>query len=171
MSFQESRRTHQRGANRQQGGGESVNSEIESRLNKLPGAGATQKRPDGIWMDAAELDVMALAELMKNLEARLTTITAISIENGETELIYHFAVGGEAINVRTRTRANAVPSIANVYKAANWAERENHDLFGVNFTGHPNLKRLIRPPQLAEGFFRQPGGAAGKALRGEENAL
>jgi NADH:ubiquinone oxidoreductase subunit C len=122
-------------------------------------------------MDGAELRVVALAELMKNVEARLTTITAISIDNGETELIYHFAIGGESVNVRTRTKANSIPSIANIYKAANWAERENHDLFGVDFTGHPNLKRLIRPPQLAEGFFRQPGGAVGKALRGEENAL
>ncbi len=148
-----------------------MNSEIESRLNQLPGAGAAQNRPDGIWMDGPELDVVALAELMKNFEARLTAITAISVDNGETELIYHFAIGGEAINVRTRTKANAIPSIANVYKAANWAERENHDLFGVDFAGHPNLKRLIRPPQLAEGFFRQPGGAVGKALRGEENAL
>jgi NADH:ubiquinone oxidoreductase subunit C len=148
-----------------------MNREIESQLNRLPGAGPVQNRPDGIWMDAAELNVVALAELMKNFEVRLTTITAISIENGETELIYHFAVNGHAINVRTQTRANATPSIANVYKAANWAERENHDLFGVTFTGHPNLKRLIRPPQLAEGFFRQPGGAAGKALRGAENAL
>lgn len=148
-----------------------MNRELESQLNQLDGAGPVQNRPDGIWMDAAELNVVALAELMKNVEARLTTITAISIDNGETELIYHFAVGGDAVNVKTRTKANAVPSIANVYKAANWAERENHDLFGVDFTGHPNLKRLIRPPQLAEGFFRQPGGAVGNALRGEENAL
>jgi NADH:ubiquinone oxidoreductase subunit C len=148
-----------------------MNHELELQLNQLPGAGTVENRPDGIWMDAAELNVVALAELMKNIEARLTTITAISIENGETELIYHFAVGGEAINVKTRTRANSIPSITKEYKAANWAERENHDLFSVDFTGHPNLKRLIRPPQLAEGFFRQPGGAAGKALRGEENAL
>src|ERR1039457_3506671 len=104
MPFEESRRTHQRGANRQQDGGESVNSEIERQLNQLPSGGAAQNRPDGIWMDAAELNVVALAELMKNIEARLTTITAISIDNGETELIYHFAVGGEAINVRTRTK-------------------------------------------------------------------
>jgi NADH:ubiquinone oxidoreductase subunit C len=148
-----------------------MNSEIESRLNRLPGAGAAQNRPDGIWMDAAELNVVALAELMKSIEARLTTITAVSIENGETEIIYHFAAGGQAINVRTQTKANAIPSITKEYKAANWAERENHDLFGVDFTGHPNLKRLIRPPQLAEGFFRQPGGAAGKALRGKESAV
>jgi NADH:ubiquinone oxidoreductase subunit C len=148
-----------------------MNRELESQLNQLAGAGPVENRPDGIWMDGAELRVVALAELMKNVEARLTTITAISIDNGETELIYHFAIGGESVNVRTRTKANSIPSIANIYKAANWAERENHDLFGVDFTGHPNLKRLIRPPQLAEGFFRQPGGAVGKALRGEENAL
>jgi NADH:ubiquinone oxidoreductase subunit C len=148
-----------------------MNFELENQLNRLPGAEPVQSCPDGLWMDAAELNVLALAELMKNIEARLTTISAVSIENGETEIIYHFAIGGQAINVKTRTKANAIPSIANVFKAANWTERENYDLFGVNFTGHPNLKRLIRPHQLAEGFFRQPGGAAGKALRGEKNAI
>jgi NADH:ubiquinone oxidoreductase subunit C len=148
-----------------------MNFELENQLNQLPGAEPVQNRPDGLWMDAAQLNVLALAELMKNIEARLTTISAISIEKGETEIVYHFAIGGQAVNVKTRTKANAIPSISKVFKAANWAERENYDLFGVNFTGHPNLKRLIRPPQLAEGFFRQPGGAEGKALRGEKNAI
>jgi NADH:ubiquinone oxidoreductase subunit C len=148
-----------------------MNFELENQLNQLPGAEPVQNRPDGLWMDAAQLNVLALAELMKNIEARLTTISAISIEKGETEIVYHFAIGGQAVNVKTRTKANAIPSISKVFKAANWAERENSDLFGVNFTGHPNLKRLIRPPQLAAGFFRQPGGAEGKALRGEKNAI
>jgi NADH:ubiquinone oxidoreductase subunit C len=148
-----------------------MNFELENQLNQLPGAEPVQNRPDGLWMDAAQLNVLALAELMKNIEARLTTISAISIENSETEIVYHFAIGGQAVNVKTRTKANAIPSISKVFKAANWAERENYDLFGVNFTGHPNLKRLIRPPQLAAGFFRQPGGAEGKALRGEKNAV
>ena len=148
-----------------------MNFELENQLNQLPGAEPVQNRPDGLWMDAAELNVLALAELMKNIQARLTTISAISIENGETEIVYHYAIGGQAVNVKTRTKANAIASISKVFKAANWAERENFDLFGVNFTGHPNLKRLIRPPQLAEGFFRQPGGAEGKALRGAKNAI
>ncbi|HEX2979270.1 MAG TPA: NADH-quinone oxidoreductase subunit C, partial [Anaerolineaceae bacterium] len=87
------------------------------------------------------MDVQALAELMKSQGARLTTISAIMMDHGETELIYHFASGGQAVNVKTTTRANAIPSIANIYTAASWIERENHDLFGVEFTGHPNLKR------------------------------
>ena len=148
-----------------------MNRELENMLNQLPGAGPVHNRPDGIWMEAFGLNVPALAEFMKKIEARLTTISAISIENGETEIIYHFAIGGQAVNVKTQTKANAISSITKQYKAANWAERENHDLFGVSFIGHPDLKRLIRPPQLAEGFFRQPGGAAGKALRGKTNAV
>ena len=148
-----------------------MNGELVNNLIQLPGAGQVQNNPDGLWMESPELNVLALAELMKTLEARLTTISAISLENGETEIIYHFAMGGQAINVKTLTKENAIPSIAVIIKAANWIERENHDLFGVNFTGHPNLKRLIRPHQLSDGFFREPGGAAGKALRGEKNAL
>ena len=140
-----------------------MNYEIENRLKQLHSGGLVQNCPDGLWMDLGEATILVLAELMKDLEARLTMISAISIESNETELIYHFAVGGQAVNVKTRTQANAIPSISKVFKAANWTERENYDLFGVNFTGHPNLKRLIRPPQLAEGFFRRPGGAAGKA--------
>lgn len=148
-----------------------MNYDIENQLKQLHGGGSVQNRPDGIWMDLGEVNILVMAELIKNLEARLTTISAISIEKNETELIYHFAIGGQAVNVKTRTKANAIPSITTVFKAANWIERENHDFFDVDFIGHPNLVCLLRPPQLAEGFFRQPGGAAGAILRGEKNAI
>lgn len=43
-------------------------------------------------------------------------------------------------------RANpVVPSIQGVWKAANWLEREVYDLFGVTFTGHPDLRRVMLP--------------------------
>lgn len=37
----------------------------------------------------------------------------------------------------------AVPSISDLYAIANWQERETWDQFGIVFTGHPNLKRLL----------------------------
>jgi hypothetical protein len=70
--------------------------ELENALKQLPGAGVVHTRLDGYWMESADLNVLSMAELMKTLAARLTTISAVSIENGETEIIYHFAIGNQS---------------------------------------------------------------------------
>ena len=46
-----------------------------------------------------------------------------------------------------------IPSVTSVWRAADWYEREAHDLFGVSFDGHPDLSPLL----LYEGFEGYPG--------------
>ena len=41
-----------------------------------------------------------------------------------------------------------VDSLTELYKSANWAEREAYDQYGINFNGHPNLKRLLNHHQF-----------------------
>ena len=52
--------------------------------------------------------------------------------------------------VRLKVRAgegDPVPSVTGVWPAANWLEREVYDLFGVNFVGHPDLRRILMPDE------------------------
>ncbi|MHB1051214.1 MAG: NADH-quinone oxidoreductase subunit C [Bacteroidota bacterium] len=43
------------------------------------------------------------------------------------------------------TETPDVPSVESVWKTANWHEREAFDLYGLNFTGHPDLRRILLP--------------------------
>ena len=46
-----------------------------------------------------------------------------------------------------------IDSVATITEGANWIEREIHDLLGVNFRGHPDMRRLILADDWPEGFY------------------
>jgi NADH-quinone oxidoreductase subunit C len=49
------------------------------------------------------------------------------------------------MKVRVPNDDAVVPTVSNVWAAANWAERETYDLYGVRFEGHPDLRRILMP--------------------------
>jgi NADH-quinone oxidoreductase subunit C len=48
-----------------------------------------------------------------------------------------------AVKVRAGGELPSVPSLATFWPAANWHEREAFDMFGIHFTGHPDLRRIF----------------------------
>jgi NADH-quinone oxidoreductase subunit C len=68
---------------------------------------------------------------------------------GVIEVVYHlFSYPHRhhiALKVDTPRDAAQVPSVEQVWKAANWLEREIYDLLGVVFGGHSDLRRLLMP--------------------------
>jgi NADH/F420H2 dehydrogenase subunit C len=62
------------------------------------------------------------------------------------EVVYHLYSQSKRnrIRVKTRVRENEeCPTAIPVWPGANWAEREVWDMFGVKFTGHPDLRRIL----------------------------
>lgn len=62
------------------------------------------------------------------------------------EVVYHLLSVHKNLRVRVKTSTDAaipVPSIVDLFPAANWFEREAFDLYGVLFEGHPDLRRIL----------------------------
>jgi NADH-quinone oxidoreductase subunit C len=75
-------------------------------------------------------------------------ITAVDYPEREMrfDVVYHFL--SPTLNERVRLRGQAdeatqVPSIIEVFPGADWFERETYDLYGVIFTGHPDMRRIL----------------------------
>jgi len=79
----------------------------------------------------------------------LTDITAIHYPEREkqTSVVYHLHSLQNNIRIRIKVfLADGdvnVPSATVLWEGANWMERETYDFFGVNFTGHPDLRRIL----------------------------
>jgi len=85
----------------------------------------------------------------------LTDITAVHYPEkigSELSVVYH--LHNLVDNVRIRYRVSTDVSTPDVFtatklfSAANWMERETYDFFGVNFVGHPNLKRILNVDEM-----------------------
>jgi NADH-quinone oxidoreductase subunit C len=63
----------------------------------------------------------------------------------------------------------SVPSVWDIYKSADWMERECYDMFGITFAGHPDLRRLLMWEQYKEGYpLRKDFPMRGRFSRSEQ---
>lgn len=74
----------------------------------------------------------------------------VGLPASDFTVVYHLISYARNEDIRLKvplTEADAqLPSIADLWPNANWYEREVWDMFGITFTGHPNLRRILTPP-------------------------
>jgi len=97
-------------------------------------------------------DVVTIATYLRDAVpcqfACIIDITAVDWPAREQrfDLVYHFL--SPQLNQRVRVKVmtdeeTPVPSLIEVFRGADWFEREAYDLYGVLFTGHPDMRRLL----------------------------
>ncbi|MFC1856153.1 NADH-quinone oxidoreductase subunit C [Thermodesulfobacteriota bacterium] len=80
----------------------------------------------------------------------LFSITVVDYpeRNPRFDVVYHLRTLLKDLQITIKAKVEdgkAIDSVYELYKSANWFEREAYDMLGVEFKGHPNLKRLYMP--------------------------
>ena len=105
-------------------------------------------------------NIKSVCRLLKDSsELNFNYLECISLVDYEEKLeaVYHLTSFKLKQSLVIKTSISVenpeIDSVIDIWRAADWFEREAHDLFGVNFLGHPNLEPLL----LFEGFEGYPG--------------
>ena len=86
------------------------------------------------------------------------------------DVVYHLLSPYKNTRIRVKVQADEetqVPSAISVFPAANWYERETFDLYGILFSGHPDLRRILTD----YGFSGHPLLGSNTAFRVVKNPL
>ena len=74
------------------------------------------------------------------------------LKDGELCVIYHVQSMENNVRLRIKTfipiTKPEIASVTSLYSSANWMERETYDFYGIIFTGHPNLTRILNVDEM-----------------------
>ena len=120
------------------------------------------KRPDSVLgheithgeltLTVSHSTLVSFVEFLKtdknSLFSTLIDITAVDYpaRDARFDVVYHFLSMYQNHRIRLKTAVreeDIVPSITSVHPSAGWYEREVFDMFGILFTGHPDLRRIL----------------------------
>jgi len=138
-----------------------TNEQIKLRLQKkFPVEVAGFEEPFGMLTFSApkELNLKVLQFLYEDAELRfqfLTTLCAVHYPERigeELTVVYHLHNLVDNVRIRFKVSTDIekpdVFTITNLYEAANWLERETYDYYGINFVGHPNMRRILNVDEM-----------------------
>ena len=110
-----------------------------------------------VYLDVEPDNLLDVARYIFSIDGvRFAIATGIDTPAG-FEVLYHFDFDKNDMIVSVRVLADrdnpTLPSVATISKAVNWIEREMHDLLGIDFEGHPDMRRLLLPDDWPEGVY------------------
>ena len=138
------------------------NTQIQDKVTEAFGESAMNFRleKDIFTFEVASDKITSVILFLKNEESLnfhfLTDLCGIhypdSDVNEQFAVVYHFHNWIENKRIRIKSFINGetpeIKTISNIFLSANWMERETYDFFGINFIGHPQLKRILNMDEM-----------------------
>jgi NADH-quinone oxidoreductase subunit C len=129
-----------------------VNEELKTKLTELLTTATSDETGEWLNITVDAKDWLPLAQQLRKDESLqfdyLFCLTCIDFKTNLT-MVYHLSSTIFRHNIVVRSvLANDKPeieSVSQIWKTANFHEREAHEMFGVNFLNHPDLRLLILP--------------------------
>jgi NADH-quinone oxidoreductase subunit C len=105
-----------------------------------------------LTITVAPVDIVAmLAFLKRDVQCQFVSIIDVAgadypARAKRFDVVYHLLSPRQNQRIRVKVRTDedtAVPSVCEVFPGADWFEREAYDLYGILFSGHPDLRRIL----------------------------
>jgi len=117
-----------------------------------------EHNPRRIYIDIHPDSLLSVAQfLFETLSARFIIASGVDTPRDCIEVLYHFDFQGlpQVLSLRVAVPKSRleVDSLAPVIKGTFWIEQEIHELFGIVFKNHPDMKHLLLPEDWPEGNY------------------
>jgi len=119
--------------------------------------GVFEKSAKRVYVEIKPSAIVEMAQfIFKEIGARFIIASGVDARN-HMEILYHFTEEDIDLVISLRVHLPKtkleIDSLTPVFTAAQWIEREMHELLGINFIGHPELKPLLLPEDWPEGVY------------------
>ena len=115
------------------------------------------ERSKKVYIEIKQESLVKVARyIFKDLKARFNTASGVDMRY-HMEILYHFLIENINLLISLRVKLQKskleIDSLSPIFEGANWIEREMHEILGINFKGHPDLKRLLLPDDWPDGVY------------------
>lgn len=115
------------------------------------------KSPKRVYIEIKPESIIRIGSyIFKDLEARFNIASGVDARS-HIEILYHFSLEYINLLISLRVKLNrqkpSIDSLAKVFNGANWIEREMNELLGIEFRGHPDMRRLLLADEWPQGVY------------------
>ena len=103
-----------------------------------------------LTLEVGRDDIIEIVTHLHDAESFISFVDLCGVDYPEREerfdVVYHLLSPRQNLRVRLKVRTDdtmPVPSISGIYPGADWFEREAYDFYGILFSGHPDLRRIL----------------------------